>query len=73
MARLGRLFVRRRPADHPGPGRCPGCDHRWDEHAGSGNDDDGVCGECAYEVEHGQYTSDAAPCRRVWIRAARDS
>lgn len=43
---------------------CPDCGHNWGEHAGSGNDRDGVCGECAYEVEHGFGSADSAPCRR---------
>lgn len=35
---------------------CGECDHPWVEHLGSlpEADDLGGCGECAYEVEHGE-------------------
>jgi hypothetical protein len=38
-------------------GDCPGCGHSWSEHAGHGNDRDGLCGVCAYEFEHAQRES----------------
>lgn len=49
------------------PQGCPACEHPWREHAGSGAyDPDGVdgdaCGECLYEVEHGEH-GDQAVCR----------
>ena len=52
-----------RHADGVPRGVCPECQHPWSEHAGSGNDLDGVCGECAYEVEHGQRESPEPGCR----------
>jgi hypothetical protein len=33
------------------------------EHLGTGNDDDGMCGECAYEFEHDQRETSAPGCR----------
>jgi hypothetical protein len=44
-------------------GDCPACRHPWFEHAGTGNDLNGMCGECAYEFEHGQRESSAPGCR----------
>jgi hypothetical protein len=44
-------------------GVCPECGHPWYEHPGSGNDLDGMCGECAYEFEHDQRESPAPGCR----------
>lgn len=44
-------------------GDCPECRHPWFEHPGTGNDFDGMCGECAYEFEHDQRTSSAPGCR----------
>lgn len=41
---------------------CPECGHNWGEH-GDGNDLDGVCGECAYEVEHGLRPMGRPGCR----------
>lgn len=32
-------------------GDCPECRHPWLEHPGTGNELDGMCGECAYEFE----------------------
>src|SRR4051812_7218008 len=45
------------------PGDCPHCRHPWCEHPGTGNDLDGMCGECAYEFEHDQRESPAPGCR----------
>lgn len=44
-------------------GVCPECRHPWTEHAGSGNDFEGICGECAYEFEHEQRESSGGACR----------
>ena len=44
-------------------GVCPHCRHPWCEHPGTGNDFEGMCGECAYEFEHGQRESPAPGCR----------
>ena len=41
-------------------GNCTDCGHPWSEHAGTNNDLDGMCGECAYEFEHGERTTEAA-------------
>lgn len=41
---------------------CPACGHNWGEH-GFDNDVDGVCGECAYEIEHGLRPMDPPGCR----------
>ena len=41
---------------------CPECGHNWGEH-GFDNDVDGVCGECAYEIEHGLRPSEPSGCR----------
>jgi hypothetical protein len=46
-----------------GLGRLPECRHPWAEHPGTGNDSDGMCGECAYELEHGQRDSASPGCR----------
>lgn len=48
-------------------GYCPACSHWWGEHAGSGNDEDGVCGECVYEVQHNMRAATGV-CRREWVR-----
>ncbi|MEO3937823.1 hypothetical protein V3N99_13845 [Dermatophilaceae bacterium Soc4.6] len=45
-------------------GDCDVCRHLWSEHLGTGNDVDGVCGECAYEIEHSQRESAAPACAR---------
>ena len=42
---------------------CPACSHPWSEHPGSGNDADGMCGECAYEFEHPERESPDPGCR----------
>jgi len=39
------------------------CWHPWVEHPGTGNDLNGMCGECAYEFEHKQRESSAPGCR----------
>ncbi|KQX61787.1 PGPGW domain-containing protein [Angustibacter sp. Root456] len=66
-ALVGRLNRQEQP-DQPQPsvpdGSCPDCGHTWWEHAGSGNDRKGMCGECAYEFEHRQRDTDAPGCRR---------
>lgn len=38
---------------------CPGCGHDWDEHSGGGWAEPGqaTCGECGYEVDHGERTA----------------
>jgi len=41
---------------------CPACGHNWGEH-GFDNDVDGVCGECAYEIEHKLRPMDLPGCR----------
>lgn len=41
---------------------CPACGHNWGEH-GFDNDVEGVCGECAYEIEHGLRPMDRPGCR----------
>lgn len=43
-------------------GDCPVCGHPWLEHAGTGNDREGTCGECPYEFEHEQRDTDAEGC-----------
>ena len=43
-------------------GDCPACGHSWVEH-GFGNDVDGMCGECAYEFEHGQRETSEPGCK----------
>lgn len=41
-------------------GRCDRCGHIWQEHM---PDDGGYCcGECGYEIEHGDPTAPAEPC-----------
>lgn len=57
--RRRRGLARRRAA----LGDCDACGHPWNEHSGSGNDIDGVCGECAYEFEHDQRETSASGCR----------
>jgi len=44
-------------------GDCGACGHPWAEHPGSGNECDGMCGECFYEFEHEQRESPAPGCR----------
>ena len=44
-------------------GDCPECRHPWLEHPGTGNELDGMCGECAYEFEHDQRRTAAPGCR----------
>ena len=44
-------------------GDCPDCRHPWVEHPGTGNDLNGMCGECAYEFEHDQRESAEPGCR----------
>ncbi len=46
---------------------CPDCGHIWSEHPGSAEVPDlaGACGECEYEVEHGQAPNRRQPCRRA--------
>jgi hypothetical protein len=44
-------------------GDCPDCRHPWVEHPGTGNDLDGMCGECASEFEHQQRESAEPGCR----------
>jgi len=46
-------------------GDCPDCGHLWSEHVGYGNDRYGLCGECAYELEHDQRKVPEPGCRRV--------
>lgn len=46
-------------------GDCPNCGHPWSEHVGYGNDRDGVCGECAYELEHEQRETSERGCIRT--------
>ncbi|MGN6302970.1 MAG: PGPGW domain-containing protein [Angustibacter sp.] len=67
---LGSFVARLRRQGQPGQprpvvpeGSCPDCGHPWWEHAGSGNDRRGMCGECAYEFEHQQRDTDAPGCR----------
>lgn len=50
-------------------GPCPACGHPWSEHLGSGNDFDGMCGECYYEFEHDQRETAAQGCRLSIPRA----
>jgi len=44
-------------------GECPECRRPWSEHPGTGNDSNGMCGECAYEFEHDQRELSAPGCR----------
>jgi hypothetical protein len=61
---LQRRRERRQQARRPWRlGDCPQCHHPWMEHLGTGNDDDGMCGECAYEFEHDQRETSAPGCR----------
>jgi hypothetical protein len=41
---------------------CPECGHNWGEH-GFGNDVEGMCGECAYEIEHELRATGQPGCR----------
>jgi hypothetical protein len=48
-------------------GNCPVCGHDWREHPGGHFDADldwDCCGECQYEVDHGERVSSAPVCRR---------
>ena len=64
VARLRRPGQPDRPQPSLPDGSCPDCGHPWSEHAGSGNDRIGMCGECAYEFEHHYRQTDAPGCRR---------
>lgn len=46
-------------------GDCPDCRHLWVKHTGYGNDRDGMCGECAYELEHEQRETSDPGCTRA--------
>ena len=62
---LGRLRRRREQARRLRQlGDCAECRHPWSDHAGTGNDFEGMCGECSYEFEHDQRESSAPGCRR---------
>jgi hypothetical protein len=65
MSMAGRFAERRARRELELANRCPDCSHNWGEHAGSGNERDGVCGECAYELEHGYRSEDSVLCRRA--------
>jgi hypothetical protein len=52
-ANLPRAVWRRLTAE------CERCDHRWAEHDRSGVE---TCGECLYEVEHGELPDGRTPC-----------
>jgi hypothetical protein len=44
---------------------CPSCGHDWREHPGTPAIDGSECGECVYELEHGERPEDAGPlCTR---------
>ena len=45
-------------------GCCAACGHPWSQHPGSGNDWDGMCGECHDEFEHDRRDTTEAGCRR---------
>lgn len=64
LARLRRKGHPDRPQPSAPDGSCPDCGHPWSEHAGSGNDRKGMCGECVYEFEHHYRQTDAPGCRR---------
>jgi hypothetical protein len=43
-------------------GACPVCGHDWREHPGGSFDPEtSTCGECVYEVEHGQRSPASRP------------
>lgn len=44
---------------------CPSCTHPWEEHPGAGPDSGTHCGECEYEVEHGEAPDGRGVCTRV--------
>ena len=50
-------------------GDCDACGHPWSEHAGTANDLDGMCGECAYEFEHGERPTDGPGCMLTLLSA----
>jgi hypothetical protein len=41
---------------------CTACGHNWGE-PGFDNDVDGMCGECAYEIEHQLRSPEKPGCR----------
>jgi hypothetical protein len=44
---------------------CPFCTHPWAEHPDAGPDAGAHCGECEYEVEHGEAPEGRGLCSRV--------
>ena len=44
---------------------CPSCTHPWEEHPGASPDSGLQCGECEYEVEHGEAPEGRRLCSRV--------
>jgi hypothetical protein len=41
---------------------CPECGHNWGEHS-FGSAVNGMCGECVYEIEHGERPAERPGCR----------
>ena len=41
---------------------CPACTHPWDEHPGGADGARTTCGECEYELEHGELCPGRSMC-----------